>query len=201
MAKETAEQKLLKILEATGQVPSSTPKAGGSFPAGKKSPFKLQFSIKMLNTLLILGIAGCLVVLGLEFQSGSALLEGQVELTLDEQVPHRSFDVTIPKAKDVSYYAQKISMRNIFRPYEKEQLDKVSGPVKPSLANKLSNYKVVGIAWLDLPESISVMIEDTKSNLTYFLREGEKLDDVIVKTIYTDRVVLSYENEEITIKL
>jgi hypothetical protein len=198
MAKETAEQKLLKILEASGQ---SLPKAGGGFPTGKKPPFKLQFSIQMLNVLLILGIVVCLVVLGLEFQSGSALLQGQVDLTLDDQVPHRSTEVAFPKAKDISYYAQKISSRNIFKPYEKEQLAKATGPVKSSLANKLSKYKVVGIAWLDLPESISVMIEDTKTNMTYFLREGEKLDDVTVKTIYTDRVVLSCENEEITIKL
>ena len=201
MAKETAEQKLLKILETSGQAPSSSVKAGGGIPMGKGPQLKLQFSARMLNAVLILGIVGGLVVWGLEIQSGSALLQQQVNSTSDEAIPRHSTDVVPPTVKDISYYAQKISTRNIFKPYEKEQLGKASGPIKPSLASKLSKYKVVGIAWLDLPESISVMIEDMKTGMTYFLREGEKLDDVTIKTIYTDRVVLSYENEEITIKL
>ena len=114
--------------------------------------------------------------------------------------PH-SGDVAAPTAHDISYYAQKIGARNIFKPYEKEQLEKVSVAAKPDLAKKLSKYKLVGIAWLDLPESVSVMVEDTATGMTYFLREGEKLDDVTIKTIYTDRAVFGYENEEITIKL
>ena len=57
------------------------------------------------------------------------------------------------------------------------------------------------MAWLDLPESASIMIEDSQTKTTYFLKTGEKLEDVTIKTIYTDRVVFSYENEETTIKL
>ena len=143
MAKETAEQKLLKILETSGHVPSPLPKAGGGFSTGKGAQFKFQFSIQMLNAVLILGIVVCLGALALEIQSGSALLQRQVDLALDEPAPRHSTDVVAPKAKDIFYYAQKISMRNIFRPYEKEQLGKASGPVKPSLASKLSKYKVV----------------------------------------------------------
>jgi len=45
------------------------------------------------------------------------------------------------------------------------------------------------------------MIEDTQKNETYFLRQGEQLEGVTVKTIYTDRAVFSHENEEMTIKL
>ena len=65
----------------------------------------------------------------------------------------------------------------------------------------MSKYKLVGIAWLDLPETASVMIEDTQKNETFFLKQGEQLEGVTVKTIYTDRAVFSHENEETTIKL
>lgn len=196
MAKETAEQKLLKILETKGQAPAS-----GGAPVRKSAPMKFQFSVQLLNIVLIAGIVICLAVLGLEVQSGTSLLGRQVNLTSDGAAPHRSAEVSLPKVQDIAYYAQKIGTRNIFKPYEKEQLDKVSVVTKPDLAKKLSKYKLVGVAWLDLPESVSVMIEDTATGMTYFLREGEKLDDVTIKTIYTDRAVLSYENEEITIKL
>jgi hypothetical protein len=195
MAKETAEQKLLKILESSGQIPKT------AAPRKGRPPMKMQFSVKMLNGLLILGIIACVVVLGLEFQSGSALVSRQMSFSPDASVPPRSLDITMSKPKDIAYYARKISERNIFKPYEKEVLDKTNVPVKPTLAKKLSKYKLVGVAWLDLPESASVMFEDTATGTTLFLREGEKLDDVTIKAIYTDRAVLGYENEEITIKL
>lgn len=198
MAKETAEQKLLKILEASGKMPASAPASNAS-KAPVKSAIKFRFSVQMLNAILLIGVVVCLAVLGLEIQSGSQLLSKQVDFDVNTSVI-RAGDVAELKPKDIAYYAQKIGVRNIFKPFEKEQLDKASA-TKPNLAQKLSKYKLVGVAWLDLPESASVMVEDTTNGMTFFLREGEKLDDVTIKTIYTDRAVFGYENEEITIKL
>lgn len=196
MAKETAEQKLLKILETSGTANTSKSTA---IPV--KAPRRsLQFSIGMFNGILVLAILGCLAMLGYELQAGSQLLRQQVDFDLSAMGPHAD-DLATFKPRDISFYAQKIGMRNIFKPYEKEQMDKVSVAAKPDLARKLSKYKLVGVAWLDLPESASVMVEDTTNGMTYFLREGEKLDDVTIKSIYTDRAVFGYENEEITIKL
>jgi hypothetical protein len=200
MAKETAEQKLLKILEASGKVPSSAPKPGGASAKTVSSQRKFRFSVQMLNGVLLIGILVCLVVLGLELQSGNQLLSKRVDFDISS-VAGRSAQVYELKPRDIAFYAQKIGIRNIFKPFEKEQMDKVGVTAKPNLAKKLSKYKLVGVAWLDLPESASVMVEDTTSGMTYFLREGEKLDDVTIKTIYTDRAVFGYENEEITIKL
>lgn len=197
MAKETAEQKLLKILEASGKAPSST---GGASVKVKAPQRQFAFSVQMLNGILVLAIVVCLAVLGYEINSGNQLLHKQVDFDLSA-VGASSGDVELPKPHDISYYAQKIGTRNIFKPYEKEQSDKVSVASKPNLTKKLSKYKLVGVAWLDLPESASVMVEDTTTGMTYFIREGEKLDDVTIKTIYTDRAVFGYENEEITIKL
>ncbi len=195
MAKETAEQKLLKILETSG----ATTKSKAVIPV--KAPRRsFQFSVGMFNGILVVVILGCLAMLGYELQTGSQLLRQQVDFDLSAMGPHVD-DIAGFKPRDISFYAQKIGTRNIFKPYEKEQMDKVSVAAKPDLARKLSKYKLVGVAWLDLPESASVMVEDTTHGMTYFLREGEKLDDVTIKSIYTDRAVFGYENEEITIKL
>jgi hypothetical protein len=93
---------------------------------------------------------------------------------------------------------RQINERDIFKPYVPKIARKAA---IQGLVQLMSRYKLVGIAWLDLPETACIMIEDTRKNETLFLKQGEQLEGVTVKTIYTDRAVFSHENEETTIKL
>ena len=192
MAKETAEQKLLKMMHkgAAGPAGANTPKI----------PIKISFSIAVLNQMLWLGIAVCVVLLVLEMRSGFSLLNSSVDFPDENGMSQSVAETALPSGKNVSYYLDKVSARNIFRPYE-GQASKAGGVLKETLTKRLARYKLVGIAWLDLPETASVMIEDTKDKTTYFLKQGEQLEGVTVKAIYTDRAVFSYENEETIIKL
>jgi len=52
-----------------------------------------------------------------------------------------------------------------------------------------------------LPETASIMLNDTKKNKIIFLKVGEQLEGITVKTIFMDRAVFSYEDEQTTIKL
>ncbi len=194
MAKETAEQKLLKMMQKGG--PATAPAMASKAPA-----MKFSFSIHFLNQLLWLGIVICIVLLVLEMRSGFSLLKGDVNLGDESNASQMVADVALPSSKKASYYLEKVSARNIFRPYDAQAGAKSAGVVKETLAKRLARYKIVGIAWLDLPETASVMIEDSKDKTTYFLKQGEQLEGVTVKTIYTDRAVFSYENEETIIKL
>jgi len=195
MAKETPEQKLLKIMSAT---------QGSGVPAASrqsKNPKKpIAFNLKTLNQLLIVAVIIAIVVLSMEIRSGMSQMNNNAEITLGVSAQSISAEPFALQIQPISFYLSKISLRNIFRPWEEIKKTE-DGQVAPSVASKLSKYKLVGVAWLDMPETATAMIEDTATGTTYFLREGEKLDDVTVKTIYTDRAVLGYENEEITIKL
>ena len=194
MAKETAEQKLLKALQKKSGNPG-----GVSKKIIEKKNFNISLSILDLNKILLFAIVICALVLIYQFRSGSILLNQDINIFDKNKLSKKQEEAKIPQPKDVKFYIDSFGNRNIFKPYDISLGKAAAG--QPNLAKRLSKYKLVGVAWLDLPESASVMIEDSESKTTYFLKIGEKLEDVTVKTIYTDRVVFSYENEETTIKL
>ena len=194
MAKETAEQKLLKMMQQKGGA-SPAPAAGKP----SRVPFKFSFSIHLLNQLLWAGIVVCVVLLALEMRSGFSLLNSSVDLPEENGGPRAPAEIALPSGKNAGYYLAKVSARNIFRPFDGQA--KAAGVLKETLTRRLAKYKLVGIAWLDMPETASIMFENTADKTTSFLKQGEQLEGVTVKTIYTDRAVFSYENEETIIKL
>ncbi len=196
MAKETAEQKLLKALQKKS--PGAVPSVGKKLDEKKKLNF--SFSIFDLNKILFIAILVCLAILIYQFHSGSVLINKDVSF-LDQVKtnPAKEQINNLKEKNDVKYYINSFGNRNIFKPYDISLGKAAAG--QPDLAKRLTKYKLVGVAWLDLPESASIMVEDSQTKTTYFLKTGEKLEGVTVKTIYTDRVVFSYENEETTIKL
>jgi len=194
MARESAEEKLLKMMQKTSPSVAGKSSAGAS----PKKKFKFSFSIGIVNTVLFLGIIACLIYLVLEMRSGFSLISQAVEFPSESKTGSTLSDIALPSAQNADYYLQQINERDIFKPYVPKTVAKAAAQ---GLVQEMSRFKLVGIAWLDLPETASVMIEDTQKNETYFLKQGEQLEGVTVKTIYTDRAVFSHENEETTIKL
>lgn len=111
-------------------------------------------------------------------------------------------DAMIPR--DVAEYVAAVSRRNIFHPLEKkaEEELKVAAPSEnQKIRERITNFKLVGVSWLDSAESATVMVEDQKTSVTHFLKTGDYLEGVKVETIYADRVVFSYQGETVTINL
>ena len=195
MARESAEEKLLKMMQKSA--PSVAVKA--SAPVVVKKKFQFSFSIRTLNLILFLVILVSIIwVFAFEIPSGCALLNKTVDFPFASKPDLSMSESSLPSVSSVDYYLKSLEERNIFKPYVPKTAEKKT---VQGLAQQMAKYKLVGIAWLDLPESASIMIEDTRKNETIFLKAGEQLEGVTVKTIYTDRVVFSHENEETTIKL
>ena len=192
MAKETAEEKLMRMMQKSASPAAAKPAA----PVKKKPAF--TFTIGLLNMILMAAIVCCILGLLFEMRSGMSLINQDVEFPADVKTSMSLSDLALPSTQDADYYLQKINERNIFKPYVPKTNKKAA---VQGLVQKMSKYKLVGISWLDLPETASIMIEDTQKKATFFLKQGEQLDGVTVKTIYTDRAVFSHENEETTIKL
>ena len=102
--------------------------------------------------------------------------------------------------KQAMYYLEKSRERDIFRMGVKKP-DPVTGFSKgPSqrIIEATKDLKLVGISWSEDP---IVMIEDTKTSRTFFLRKGQDIDNVIkLKAVFKDKVVLSFEQEELELR-
>ena len=196
--KETAEEKLLKIIEASKQAKAA---ASVVHPVHQiQKPF-IAFSFQQVNLVLIAAVAAGLIFFAYQINSGLSLLGEDVSIPEGVSAAKEVPGAQVPQMKDLAFYLDKIASRNIFQPYERKAADQATSSDQIGLQTKMSKYKLVGVAWLDVPESATAMIEETGKHETHFLREGDKIEDVKVKTIYTDRVVFSSANEEITIKL
>lgn len=200
--KETAEQKLLKIIEASKKAQAESKGEMPSGPLPKKHRRQFAFNARQFNILLMICVVASAFFFAYELRSGLLLTAQEVAFVVDNGAVKDTANLFLPQMKSVGYYLDKIKSRNIFQPYEQKAEAKEAVPsALAALEKKMSKFKIVGIAWLDVPESATVMLEDTATHMTHFLKEGDKVEDVIVKIIYTDRVVFSRANEEITIKL
>ncbi len=204
--KETAEEKLLKIIEATQKAKeapaSATAAAPASVPVKRAASPKIIISFRQVNTVLAVAALAAFIFLVHEVQLGLSRLNEDVSLSVDLPAVKDAGGPAVPQLKTAGWYLDKVAARNIFQPYEKSSAGGQGVPSdRAALQTKIGKYKFVGVAWLDVPESATVMLENIATKETRFLKEGDKIEDVTVKTIYTDRAVFSYANEEITIKL
>jgi len=168
----------------------------------KKGDFR-QFNIKGINNILFLSIfilAGYLII----------------DMTRLREVPNLELKgqggpgaVDFPEApflkKTASYYLEKVMQRSIFKMGMPEEVVEVSdvdvpaGPKAPSsrIIEKAQDLRLVGISWSDDPDA---MIEDEKALRTFFVKRGQLVEELKVEAIFKDKVVLSYEGEEIELK-
>lgn len=196
---ETAEQKLLKMIEA-GSAGSSP-----SFVKGKNSSLAsgLVAWIKMANTVLLFASIGAVLFFAYSVKTGLDEANQDVNVESGGAMARSSTnpDQILPILQRVSYYLAATQKRDLFQPYDAKPPASVKKEVDTRrLSKAIESYKLVGVAWFETIDTASVMIEDTKSNVTYFLKRGEALGNINVKTIYADGALLGLDNEEIIIR-
>ncbi len=196
--KETAEQQLLKMIEASSGGPTSADKN----KTAKKQSF-IQFVRIANRVLIVLFVIAVILVLN-ELVSGQNFLSKSQNIQIDQKTPRSitSESNMLPEFSEVDYYIAEAKKRNIFQPFKEgdtKNVVKVSSD-NQNMADQVRKLRLVGISWFDTVESASVMIEDIDNKTTHFLMKGDKMGDIYVKTIYADSVKLGYDNEEIIIR-
>ena len=103
--------------------------------------------------------------------------------------------ITKPKPaesfKPLAYYTEQVRKRDLFSPNTSEASASGGRRSQQEIAKDLS---LAGIYQGEYPEA---MIEDKVEKKTYFLKEGDEIKGMKVKSILKDRVILQYESQDI----
>jgi hypothetical protein len=94
-------------------------------------------------------------------------------------------------------YQKLIDAKSIFVP-PVAGTGKTVMPEGPGLGDLIKDLRLVGIVPGDIPQAI---IEDKRNNQTLFLKEGDMINDIEIKSISGGRVVLTRNDETVTLSL
>lgn len=161
--------------------------------------FSKTFRWENLNLVLILLLAALLVYfIPLFFKRSKSTVENLEEkLKVQEKVASQKMEG--PKRPSFDYFSENVSARNIFSPVVKEeaptQAPVEEGPKLEEVKNQLTLLGVIGGA---TPQAI---IEDKRTQKTYFLNKGSIFDDIEVGDILENKVILIYKGKQFELVL
>jgi hypothetical protein len=223
----TPEQELLKIIEAkkgTQDEPQIKAKAtlhqtktylSGAGIRARSSYFKdilkgITFQkptidFRTVNTMLMLLASVAVIILLADFITSTAGMGSEVEAAFSTSEQAKGFKFSeIASIRNSSYYLEKARKRDIFdivpervvtvtTNADGEVIDE--GPSEIIL--KSADLKLVGISWSQDPD---VMVENTKSNKTFFLKRGDTVNGLTISDILRDKIILNYKGDEVELK-
>lgn len=103
--------------------------------------------------------------------------------------------------KKISYYLEGPRSRDIFkfgdfsREDEEELKEEVAAPVEETISPAETLARQLGLVGIGWSEDPDVMVENVETKKIYFLKRGQRIDNLIrVEAIFQDRVILTYDN-------
>ena len=165
--------------------------------AGSLAKSPSSFNLKDINRIMAVLVVIFAVLFSMNILSGLRVSKQDLRFDVDQQSAAKG-KIVLPSVKDITEYLQTVANRNIFQPYEKKVVEtklEEQQMLAPKVAERISDWKLVGVSWIDTPDSATAMIEDAKTSMTYFVKTGEVFKGVRVESIYADRVVVSFDGE------
>lgn len=204
----TPEEKLLRIIESPpgAMGPMRVPRRRQDLQLNWKllrakygDRVKDLLNLKAVNVALVFLGALATIFLAIDFWLSlprKSVIE-QLELLAKTQGVG---DLAIERLDPLSVYLQEITPRNIFSlpvPAAQTPSAQTSAQLEARAASLTADLKLVGIIWSEAPQA---MIEDSKDGRTYLLNRGAKIKSGRVKDILKDRVILSYDDQEVELR-
>jgi len=160
-----------------------------------------ELDIRTLNKALKFSLAGLVIFFIINLSLSVANLKKDLNFQIKVNKSSGGTSSTVRSfLQSASYYLDKAREKDIFRKGMKKIMA-VSGVVKTASQKMLEatqNYRLVGISWSEDPD---VMIEDTKTQRTFFLKKGQIIEnDIVLKGVFKDRIILGYAGEEVELR-
>ncbi|MFC1631750.1 hypothetical protein ACFL1I_08650 [Candidatus Omnitrophota bacterium] len=163
--------------------------------------------IETVNKLLLLVAISLSGYTIFSFSMAAGKLKNLPDLTLKPQAAGKEFVISTPTLlKKLPYYLEQTRERDMFNPAPDQPTMIVEGQgadqrkvISAKLAEAQQNLQLAGIGVSATGEP-DAMIKDVKMNKVYFLKRGELVGDLKVEAIFQDKVLLSYEDEELILK-
>jgi type II secretory pathway component PulC len=106
------------------------------------------------------------------------------------------------KGRSLSFYMRRIRGKRIFKIYQSQKpkiKEKIKEEKKPTLKELTKNLILSGIVFDEgRPEAI---IKDGSKKQTFFLHQGDSIDDFKIEEILNNAVIVSYKGEKIRINM
>jgi len=205
----TPEEKLLRIIEAPREAAKEmkfrlkVPDLKfslKSFQAKYADQIRKSVTLKTANSALVFFAGLVTFFLIVDFWLGLPRVAAVQRL---EQAAKKMSvgDIVLNRLDPLQVYIQEVASRNVFSlPQAPPRTASESGgrtSLNSEIESFIQNLKVTGIMWSETPQAI---VEDTKAGRTYLLNRGSKINDLRVKQILKDRVILSYDGQDIELR-
>ncbi len=165
----------------------------------RKFSFK-EFSIASFNRLLAIILLALVFYVSIDILTSANMLKKRVDNSFKME-GNASFSASkeISHLRELAYYVNEAKKRDIFNIITVKKEEKlVEKQIDDTeIIEKTKHLKLVGIAWSDNPDA---MIEDANAKRTIFVKEGDNINEIVVKKILKDKVILSLEGKEIELK-
>lgn len=166
-----------------------------------KSFIPIEAAIKWVNHILIALVLAAGVYLGMDLTvlkpNRTSYLS---QMSVHEAIYPLKAELDKKAPKELSYYRETADKRNPFlpppaapAPAEEKAPEGVPAPRTKKLNELLQGIKLVGISWEAEPLA---MVEDARTARTYFLRKGQEVNGLKVRTITKEKVIFTCEGEE-----
>ncbi|MFH1460104.1 MAG: hypothetical protein ABIG64_07025 [Candidatus Omnitrophota bacterium] len=212
--KRTSEDRLLEIIENPAtplkKVPRSYSKSGikqqinlllKRIPLKKETLLKL-LNFQVLNKILIFICVSLTIFFVVDFQRTKINLEKNLknqDINAQSLYIQQAQDNILPV--DFNKMIEYANMRNIFTfllPVKHVETGEDVSQEYQELSKLIANFVLVGIIWSE--ENPQAIIEDKKTERTYLIEAGSKLEEFDVQKVFSDSVVVSVGENEWTIK-
>ncbi|MBI4336034.1 MAG: hypothetical protein HY589_05205 [Candidatus Omnitrophica bacterium] len=173
--------------------------------SGKKEGLRVVLRLETLNIFLALVLTGASAYLvytaAAKPKKGAGIEYGPIEKKVETRVQTpEAGEAKPPQRPSFDYFREAIGTRNIFSPVVKEDAPATGEQAEegPRLEEVKGQLSLIGVISGETPQAI---IEDKRTQKTYFLNKGGQFDDIQVADILENKVVLIYKGKNFELLL